>query len=472
LRISCGNCGSLQSDLDKSTRYALYSGPIDAWDGVGWRNCGFCLETATVLPVSETLTNSTVWSRKRLDIGWSDLMFGAGRVFFPLDRATAARRIESLWPAAGNTLACLSVRSGFDLLLGALDLPRGSEVLVSAITIPDMIRIIEHHGLVPVPVDLDPQRMTPTEEQWRKAVTPTARLILVAHLFGGRTEMGPVVELARRHKLLVVEDCAQAYAGLQYEGDPRADASMFSFGTIKNSTALGGAVVRVRDADLLARMRAAQESYPLQPRLPYLKRLAKYAMLKGLAARPICASFVFLCRTIGCDYDRMVNAAARGFPGDDFFAQIRRQPSSPLLAMLERRLRRYDAGRSERHVAKGKALAASLQKTFSCPGAAVAPHTYWVFPILVERPAELLEHLTLAGFDATQGQSLCVVAPPADRAGQNAAAAANLLAKVVFLPFYPEMPPQQSRRMATVVLAYRPGKPSNGKPSSGNGQIS
>ena len=86
--------------------------------------------------------NYIVWSRKRLDIGWSDLMFGACRVFVPPERASVSRRVESLWPAVENTLACLSVRSGFDLLLAALGLPRGSEVLVSAITIPDMIRII------------------------------------------------------------------------------------------------------------------------------------------------------------------------------------------------------------------------------------------------------------------------------------------------------------------------------------------
>ncbi len=412
-----------------------------------------------------------MWSRKRLDIGWSDLLFGAGRVFVPPDRDSVSRRVESLWPAVGNTLACLSVRSGFDLFLAALALPRGTEVLVSAITIRDMIRIIEHHGLVPVPVDLDPQRMAPSEEQWRQAITPATKLILVAHLFGGRTEMGPVFDLARQHDLLVVEDCAQAFAGVEYEGDPRADASMFSFGTIKYGTALGGAILRVRDPQLLAKMRAAQESYPVQSRWPYFKRLAKYAMLKGLAARPICASFVYVCRAVGCDYDRMVNAAARGFPGDDFFVQIRRRPSSPLLAMLERRLKRHDAGRSERHAAKGKALAESLQNAMSCPGTAVVPNTYWVFPVIAEKPAELLEHLTRAGFDATQGQSLCVVAPPADRAGQKAAAAENLLANVVFLPFYPELPPGESRRLAETVLAFRMTEPPMEKSPSGNGQV-
>jgi perosamine synthetase len=397
-----------------------------------------------------------MWSRKRLDIAWADLCFAAAHVGLPLDRTAVARRVERLWPAPDNTLACLSVRSGFDLLLGALNLPRGSEVLVSAITIPDMIRIIEHHGLVPVPVDLDPRQMTPTEEQWRRAVTPNTRLILTAHLFGGRTTMEPLLALARRHNLLVVEDCAQAFAGVGYQGHPQADASMFSFGPIKSNTALGGAILRVPDRDLLSQMRASQAAYPVQPCWLYLKRLAKHAMLKGLSSRPICGLFVRACRALGCNYDRMVNRTARGFPGDSLFDQIRRQPSAPLLALLERRLKRHNPRRLEQHTDNGMALVEDLRKTVSCPGAAVSPHAYWVFPILADQPDQMLEHLTRAGFDATQGQSLCVVHPPADQPAHRATIAEDTLAKTVFLPFYPEMPRSQSHRMAMAVLAFQP----------------
>ena len=105
-----------------------------------------------------------------------------------------------------------------------------------------------------------------------------------------------------------------------------------------------------------------------------------------------------------------------------------------------------------------------------CPGTAVAPNTYWVFPVIVGKPAELLEHLTRAGFDATQGQSLCVVSPPPDRVGQKATAAENLLANVVFLPFYPELPPRESRRLAETILAFYTANGQPEKPSSGNGQ--
>ncbi len=201
-----------------------------------------------------------MWSRKRLDIGWSDLAVGAVRACFPPDSARAERGVAAPWPEPDKMLPCLSVRSGFDLLLSALALPAGSEVLVSAITIADMVRIIEEHGLAPVPVNLAPQRMAPEMEHWQAAVTPATKAILVAHLMGGRVEMEPVLEFARRHGLLVFEDCAQAFAGTQYQGHAESDASMFSFGVIKSSTALGGAVLRVRDAELLRRMRQARSS--------------------------------------------------------------------------------------------------------------------------------------------------------------------------------------------------------------------
>ena len=123
-----------------------------------------------------------MWSRKRLDIGWKDLLAGVFHVCFPPAPASVCRRVEALWPTAEQTLACLSVRSGLDLLLGALVLPRGSEVLVSAITIPDVIRIVEHHGLVPTPVDLAPEAMAPRIEQWRRAINPATKAILLVSI--------------------------------------------------------------------------------------------------------------------------------------------------------------------------------------------------------------------------------------------------------------------------------------------------
>jgi len=393
-----------------------------------------------------------MWARKRLDVGWTDLAFGLLHACLPADRWAAQRRVERAWSGSGDALACLSVRSGFDLLLGALALPPGSEVLVSAITIRHMVEIIEHHGLVPIPVDLDVDRLAPRMDVMRRAVTPATRAVLVAHLFGSRIPLEPILALAEKHGLLVIEDCAQAFAGAQYQGHPRADVSMFSFGTIKKATALGGAVLTVRDPRLLQQMRLRQASYPVQSRRSYVRRLLKYGALKAWSSRVAFGVLISALRAMGRDPDRAINGSVRGFRTGGLLERIRQRPSAPLLAVLERRLRTFDVHRLEDQREKGELLARLLNHRVACPAATVVPHTHWVFPILVDHPKQVLAGLRQAGFDATQGQSLWVVAPPRDRPWLEPTAARDVLSHVVFLPLYPEMSTRAIRRMAQVVL--------------------
>ncbi len=68
-------------------------------------------------------------------------------------------------------------------------------------------------------------------------------------------DLDEVARFARDHGPLLVEDCAQAFRGPESMGDPAADVSMYSFGTLKTSTALGGAVLRVSDGAVLGRRR-------------------------------------------------------------------------------------------------------------------------------------------------------------------------------------------------------------------------
>jgi perosamine synthetase len=394
-----------------------------------------------------------MWVRKRLDIGWGDLAFAILRCFRSQDAEQTQRRIEQFWSAAGDALTCLSVRTGFDLLLGALKFPPKSEILISALTIPDMVRIIEDHGLVPVPLDLDLATMAPRPESLHRAITPATRAIVVAHLFGGQVAMEPLLELARRHQLLLIEDCAQAFTAGQYRGHPQADASMFSFGPIKTATALGGAVLCVRRPEVLEQMRIAQADYPAQSRWFCVRRLLKYSFLKALSPRLICGAIISVCQAIGYDYDRMINGAVRGFAGADFLRRIRHRPSGPLLALLERRLRTYDVQRLAERAQRGELLARMLGPHMQCPGVQYRAHTHWVFPILAADPHQAVDVLRAAGFDATQGQSMCVVVAPADRPQLQPCAAEDALRRIVYLPIYPEISLAAVSRMADAVLA-------------------
>jgi perosamine synthetase len=389
--------------------------------------------------------------RKRLDIGWSDLLFGIGACLWPGSRERMRHRLERLWFPEGNGLACLSVRSGFDALLSVLDLPRGSEVLVSAITIRDMTRILEEHGLVPVPVDLDMRTLTVDPESLARAVTPRSRALLVAHLFGSRMPLEPVLSAAREHGLFVIEDCAQAYCGDGYRGHSECDVSLFSFGPIKTATALAGGLITFRDRSLRDRVEERQASWPVQGRGRFLTRIGKYSFLKLLSYRPVFSLFYRGCRLAGASHDAIISGSVRGFAGPGFFGRIRQRPSFPLLALLARRLKRCDSQGIEDRAALAR-LAIGLMPTVERPGDRAPWHTHWVFPIQEDEPEMLIPSLWARGFDATRGaSSLCVVDPPADRPEMEPAQARRAFSRLLYLPVHPGLRGRDVERLAQAV---------------------
>ena len=134
-----------------------------------------------------------MWARKRIDITWSDLAFALRVAMLP------PRSRPAFDEFADDSMPCLSVRSGLDLFLTAKDFPAGSEILVSAITIPDMVRVIEAHGLVAVPFDIEPSTLNVDYESLKSAITDRTQAVIVAHLFGAIAEMDLISDLSLIH---------------------------------------------------------------------------------------------------------------------------------------------------------------------------------------------------------------------------------------------------------------------------------
>jgi perosamine synthetase len=281
-----------------------------------------------------------MYARHRLDLSVKDISFGVLSCVRHWRREQLEAEVLGRCSMEDEGLVCFSVRSGWDLWLGAQGLRAGDEVLVSAVTHPDMVRIIRGHGLRVVPVDLDPETLAPRPWMLEAARTARTRVVLVAHLFGGRMDLTDVARFAREHGLLLVEDCAQAFQGPRRMGDSAADVSMYSFGTLKTSTALGGAVLRVRDGEVLGRMRGIQASYPFQGRVGYLKKLLKVLGLVTVSRPRPYDLLTRACKWFGSDLDALVGGVVRGFPLREadatFFRRLRHRPSASLLAMLPR----------------------------------------------------------------------------------------------------------------------------------------
>lgn len=179
-----------------------------------------------------------MWIRLRLDVGWTDLLAGALGCLSPRSRTSAEVEALAVRGEVEHPLITRSVRSAFDLLLRALELPAGPEVLLSALTVPNTVRIVEAHDLVPVPVDVDGDRHICLTSR-RANLSEQSRLMVVAHLFGETQDLTDVIALLSDRKIALMEDCAQTFERPGDHDHPESLAVLYSFGPIKTATALG-----------------------------------------------------------------------------------------------------------------------------------------------------------------------------------------------------------------------------------------
>lgn len=392
-----------------------------------------------------------MWVRTQLKIGWLDLLAGAWNCFKSNDRGALQRSVESFFSDADDTIATYSVRSGFDLLIQALDLKPGDEVIFSALNVKGMVRVVRDQGLVPVPVDLDFNSMGPSLEKLAQAITPRSRVFVAAHLFGTRLDLDPVFALVRSKGIIAVEDCAQAFNGRAYPGSPAADLNMFSFGPIKTSTALGGALIRVRDDKLRGRMRAIQATYPIQADSKQLKRIFQFMGLKLITTRPVLGAIYKYYHSRGQDYEDSLADRVRDVAPLKTAKNLRFQPSTAMLALLNRRLEEFDIQAIRVRTNKGEKLRDMIGSAVAMPAQANAHHDYWVFPLIVEEPRKFIDGLRAEGFDAADLPRSQHIAAPKDRPELEPQTAAHVMRDLVVIPCYDTMPDEELARQAQVI---------------------
>ena len=160
---------------------------------------------------------------------------------------------------AKHAIAVNSGTSALHLALLAAGIGPGDEVITVAHTFVATVAAILYTGAVPILVDIDPKTFAIDAERIEKVITPRTRAIIPVHLYGHPTDMDPILEIARRRGLTVIEDAAQAH-GARYKGrliGSIGDLTCFSFYPSKNlgANGEGGAVTTNRpDFDRALRM--------------------------------------------------------------------------------------------------------------------------------------------------------------------------------------------------------------------------
>jgi dTDP-4-amino-4,6-dideoxygalactose transaminase len=164
---------------------------------------------------------------------------------------TAFEKEFATYCSAGESIALNSGTSALHLALLAAGVGPGDEVITVPFTFVASVAAILYAGARPVLVDIDPTSYTMDPAAIEAAITPSTKVILPVHLYGQPVDMDPIIEVARKHRLIVIEDAAQAH-GAKYKGRPvgsLGEIACFSFYPGKNLGAYGeGGAVTTNNA--------------------------------------------------------------------------------------------------------------------------------------------------------------------------------------------------------------------------------
>ncbi|MGB4335534.1 MAG: DegT/DnrJ/EryC1/StrS family aminotransferase [Chromatiaceae bacterium] len=203
------------------------------------------------IPVNEPLLdgNEKAYLAECIDTGW---ISSEGPFVARFEQAFATRVGRRHGIAVTNGSAAL------DAAVAALRLGPGDEVILPTFTIISCAAAIVRAGAIPVIVDCDPRTWNLDTDQIAARITPRTRAILPVHIYGLPMDMDPVLALAARHGLAIIEDAAEAI-GQTYRGRPCGsfgDLSTFSFYPNKHITTGEGGMIVTDDDHLAERCRS------------------------------------------------------------------------------------------------------------------------------------------------------------------------------------------------------------------------
>ena len=173
---------------------------------------------------------------------------------------------ESAFARYCDSKYCVGVGNGLDALflsLKALGIQQGDEVIVPSNTYIATALAVTYVGATPVFVEPDIKTFNIDSTKIEAAITEKTKVIMPVHLYGQACDMDPIMEIAKKHNLFVVEDCAQAH-GAKYKGKiigSFGDAAGFSFYPGKNLGALGDAGAVVTNSEEVAKKIRALGNY-------------------------------------------------------------------------------------------------------------------------------------------------------------------------------------------------------------------
>ena len=226
---------------------------------------------------------------------FNELVVVCLRVLFgKLARAEKTRELEEAFRSRFDTKRAIvfpHARTALHFILRSMDLEEGSEVLMSPLTVADMVNSIHTLGLKPVFVDVEPDTFCIDPEAIKGAVTPRSKVILVTYVFGIVPNMAKIRRMAEKHGLTIIEDGSQCF-GASYNGQnigTFGEAAFFSLTNFKVCSSLFGGMVVTDNEEMAKRLEDLRESCLIPARSSMLLQLS----LKNLIYSVLFSRWIF-----------------------------------------------------------------------------------------------------------------------------------------------------------------------------------
>ena len=358
------------------------------------------------------LARHTAAIREELDEAASRVLT-RGRYLFG-EEVEAFEEAFARWCGAAHAVGVANGTDAITIALQAVGVQPGDEVITVANTCVPTVVGIENAGAVPVLVDAEPVTRTIDPALVEDAIGPRTRALLPVHLYGQCADLDALAEIARRHDLALVEDCAQAH-GAELAGRRAGsigDAAAFSFYPTKNLGALGdGGAVVTNDAGAAERARLLRN---------YGERERFEHVLRGRNSRLDALQAAFLGAKL---------------PQLDAWTERRRAIAARYTAALA-----------------GTAVAAPVE----APG---RRHVYHLYVIESPHRDAFRAALENAGVETAIHYPRPVHLQPAYRAlgeGRSLPVSERLAARIVSLPLYPELTDDEVEAVAAALRSANP----------------
>ena len=361
-------------------------------------------------------------------------------------------------------LAVCKARTSFFLVLQALPLEKGGEVIISGLHIADFVNMIRLAGFIPIVADLEENGLSVNPRDLEKKITTRTQLVLVTHLSGYATNMEQILRITKPLGIFVIEDCSQSVTSSINNRmlGTFGDAAIFSLSLLKPICTIEGGFVLSRNRSLIEKLREQTSSWSSSSRISLLIGAIKNLTIK-IATNQI--FFALFTRYLLLTINRTTSDPFSSFQKQNNSVSLRRTMPPHFLRSFSWQQAALGLNQlttlENRENSRFRA-AERLYKNIKTTSYITLPKlnsltesSFWLFPIFATERHKLKRYLLAHGIDSSELLLSCLAKETAFSGLNFSSPNANIHQKnILFLPVYPHMSNAETDKIIRITNEY------------------